>query len=161
MFKYRKLALVLLLVYLISIPASAFGLSKDSETGAFNFFEVDGSGGIKANSTKAIADMNAAQAEIAKSSKSIASGILAICVITSVFFMALNIVKLSRNADNPNERRKAIVGIMVSGITLAGFGGYGLITGILMNLLKAPTFNLAGGVVSGLSSSLLSGMVGM
>lgn len=161
MFKYRKLAFVLLLMYLISIPASAFSLSKDSETGAFNFFEVNGSGNITANSSKPIADMNAAQTEIAVKSKSIASGIIAICVIISIFLFAFNIVKLAKNADNPNERRKAITGIMVSGIAFAGFGGYGTVAGLFMNLLKAPEFSLMGTISSGTVSALLSGMSGV
>lgn len=89
---------------------------------------------ITMHSSKAIDNMDKAQTEIAKNLKSAATGVIAVCILTSIFFLALNILKLTKSADNPNERRKAIVGICVSGAVFIGFGGYGVVTGILLNM---------------------------
>jgi len=131
--KHRKWIIALLLICILSMSVSAFNLPKDG-TGKMIFFAVKDDN-VKAYSSKPINDMDQAQAHIATTSKKVASGVIAICILTSIFIMALNIVKLAQNADNPNERRKAIKGILISGIVFIGFGGYAIVTNILMNFV--------------------------
>lgn len=135
MLHYRRIGLLLLFAYLLSIPAFAFGHVPTKGSGELEFFTVNGSNvEVTAHSSKAINDMDKAQAEIALRLKSVATGVIAVCILTSIFFLALSIIKLTKSADNPNERRKAIVGICVSGAVFIGFGGYSVVTGILLNM---------------------------
>ena len=136
MSKYQRLALLLAVAYLMSAPVFAFGhVPQDGTTGALKFFTIHESDSeIVAHSSKEIDSLEKAQTEIAVKSKTAASGIISICILTSIFFLVLNIVKLTKSADNPNERRTAITGILISSVVFIGFGGYGVVTGILLNL---------------------------
>lgn len=69
--------------------------------------------------------------------KGVAQGILAICTVTALIFLIISIAKLSASSVDsmPMARRKASVGILVSGIALALFGGLSVVVGFFWSFL--------------------------
>lgn len=69
--------------------------------------------------------------------KNVALAILAVCVITSILCLIFAITKLGAAgvADNPRAKNVAMMGILISGIALALFGGLTIVIGFFWNLL--------------------------
>lgn len=69
--------------------------------------------------------------------KSVALAILAVCVITSILCLIFAITKLGAAgvAENPRAKHMAMMGILISGIALALFGGLTIVVSFFWNLL--------------------------
>ena len=65
--------------------------------------------------------------------KILGEAIVALCAITCIIFLIINITKLGAAADNEMARRKAITGILLSGAGVAVFGGLTTVIAILWN----------------------------
>ena len=69
--------------------------------------------------------------------KTIANAILGICGITAIIFFLINIVRLGSVAgSNEMLRRRAIVGLLFSGLALTLLGGLTIVVNFSMNLFK-------------------------
>jgi len=68
--------------------------------------------------------------------KSFAVFISGICTITAIITLVISISKLSVSAENEQLRRKAWMGIVISGVSLALIGGISVIVGIFWNVLR-------------------------
>jgi len=58
---------------------------------------------------------------------------ITMCAATCVMFMALNITKLGQAGDNEAERKKAVAGILYTGLGIAIFGGMDIVLAFLWN----------------------------
>ena len=69
--------------------------------------------------------------------KEVAILILAVCIITTIICLIYNITKLSAAgaSSNPHMKQMAMIGILISGIALALFGGLSIVVGFFWNLL--------------------------
>ena len=55
--------------------------------------------------------------------------------LSMIMFFIFNFIALGNSKGNPQERQKAIAGLIVSGIATAGLGSVTLITGLFYNML--------------------------
>jgi hypothetical protein len=62
-------------------------------------------------------------------------GITGLGVLICLFAMIMQIIKLGASAGNPMEREKALMGILWTGIGIAGCGAAALIFGLAYNIL--------------------------
>ena len=62
----------------------------------------------------------------------------AFAIVTCVIVMVLNITKLSKAGDNPQERSEAMKGILISGVCIGILGSLGLVYAILAVLVLGP-----------------------
>ena len=61
--------------------------------------------------------------------------ITSILTITMFIFMLVQFTKLGASGDNDSARKKAIAGILTTGIATALFGGASIIIGFFWNFL--------------------------
>lgn len=55
--------------------------------------------------------------------------------VSMILFFILNFINLGKSQGNPQERQKAITGLIISGIASAGLGSVTLITTLFYNVL--------------------------
>lgn len=67
--------------------------------------------------------------------KGVITGVLGILTMTMVVFMIIQITKLGAAGDNESSRRKAIMGIITTGIATALLGASTIIVGFFWNML--------------------------
>lgn len=72
--------------------------------------------------------------ELLNKYKVFAIGIAAFAATSMIFVFIMSFMRLGASAGNPNDRKKAITGIMVSGISAALLGGVGILTALLYNI---------------------------
>lgn len=68
--------------------------------------------------------------------KTLAMGLAGICAITCIIYFFISVTKLSTSAGNQMMRRKAIRGLLISGIGLMLFGGGSVVLGIMWGMLR-------------------------
>ena len=68
--------------------------------------------------------------------KGLALFIAGLCTITAIIMFVISISKLSLSADNDQMRRKAWMGIIVSGISIALIGGVSVVVGMFWHFLS-------------------------
>lgn len=57
-------------------------------------------------------------------------------MISMIMFFIFNLINLGNSKGNPQERQKAVTGLIVSGIATAGLGSVTLITSLFYNLMN-------------------------
>ena len=69
--------------------------------------------------------------------KQVAILVLAVCIITAIICLVYNITRLSAAgaSSNPHAKQMALMGILISCIALALFGGLSIVVGFFWNLL--------------------------
>lgn len=69
--------------------------------------------------------------------KGVAQGILAVCAITSLVCLIISITRLSSSSldSAPHARKQALMGLLVSGIALALFGGLSVVVAFFWGFL--------------------------
>jgi len=67
--------------------------------------------------------------------RTIAVAITGILTITMLIFMFIQFTKLGASGDNEMARKKAIMGILTTGIATALFGGATIVIGFFWNVL--------------------------
>lgn len=70
-----------------------------------------------------------------KGFKTIGTAVSGICAITSLIFFVISVARLSTSAGNDMMRSRALKGILISGISLALFGGITVVVGIFWNAI--------------------------
>lgn len=68
--------------------------------------------------------------------KGVIMGVSAIITMTFVVFFVRNIIGFSINADNPNERKKSVTGLLWTGIGLALTSSLTIYLGVIFRALK-------------------------
>ena len=68
--------------------------------------------------------------------KTIATAISGVLTITMLIFLLIQISKLGAAGDNDMARKKAIMGILTTGLATALFGGVTIVVGFFWNILK-------------------------
>jgi len=138
--KSRVMAFLMTLVVVLGMaghmvmPAMASGPSASS--GIFDV--VDGSGGITSSGGGFSTTDNTATsiANIISKYKTVAVALTGVLTITMLIFMLLQFTKLGAAGDNEMARRKAIMGILTTGIATALLGGSTVVIGFFWNAIK-------------------------
>ena len=68
--------------------------------------------------------------------KGIIMGITGLGTLTMVALFIINFIKLGQAANNPNEKSRALSGLLWTGIAAAGLGGVTIFVGLAQGLLK-------------------------
>lgn len=55
--------------------------------------------------------------------------------LSMILFFILNFINLGKSQGNPQERQKAVTGLIITGIATAGLGSVTLITSLFYNML--------------------------
>lgn len=63
------------------------------------------------------------------------AGISGVGAVSMILFFIMNFLKLGATASNPQERSRAIMGLVFSGLAAAGLGAVTFIVGIFFNAL--------------------------
>lgn len=63
------------------------------------------------------------------------AGVSGIGAVSMILFFIINFVKLGATSSNPQERSRAIMGLVFSGLAAAGLGAVTFIVGIFFNAL--------------------------
>ena len=74
--------------------------------------------------------------KVLKEYRTVVIFISGIGTISMILFFILNFINLGKSQGNPQERQKAITGLIISGIASAGLGSVTLITTLFYNVLK-------------------------
>lgn len=61
--------------------------------------------------------------------------VLAFAIITVTLILVINITKLAKARDNPDDRKEAAKGILISGVCLSVLGSIGIIYSILVYVI--------------------------
>ena len=81
-------------------------------------------------------DRGKAFSEILTQYRSVVTFVSGIALISMVLFFIFNLIALGNSKGNPQERQKAITGLIVSGIATAGLGSVTLITTLFYNFIQ-------------------------
>jgi len=96
-----------------------------------DFVSVDASGKITAGANTSAPNMGG----LVKQYKTIATVITSILTITMLIFMLIQFTKLGAAGDNEMARKKAIAGILTTGIATALLGGATIVVGFFWNVI--------------------------
>lgn len=144
MFKSKKITLsrILTVIMLLALCFSTFSVAyaapEDKATSATtsvfdDYVQVDKGGKVT------VADGSDGEAlrlgGVVGKYKSVAVVITSILTITMFIFMLVQFTKLGASGDNDSARKKAIAGILTTGIATALFGGASIIIGFFWNFL--------------------------
>jgi len=68
--------------------------------------------------------------------KGFVTGIFGLAALTMLLFFIKNFVKLGASSSNPQARKEALIGLMLTGLGTAGLGGVAIWVGMFWNLLN-------------------------
>lgn len=74
--------------------------------------------------------------KVLKEYRGVVTFISGIGLVSMIMFFIFNLVALGNSKGNPQERQKAITGLIVSGIATAGLGSVTLITTLFYNMMS-------------------------
>ncbi len=117
--------------------AYAASTTTSSSSGSGDVWDIVGSDG-KVDENNQIIDSNTnnSAATVISKYKTIATAISGILTITMLVFLLIQISKLGAAGDNDIARKKAIMGILTTGLATALFGGVTIVVGFFWNILK-------------------------
>lgn len=96
---------------------------------------VDADGTIKLNQNATEAEQKQTLAKVVSQYRTIASVITGILAVTMFIFMLVQFTKLGAAGDNEQSRKRAIAGILTTGIATALLGGASVVIGFFWNIL--------------------------
>lgn len=73
--------------------------------------------------------------KVLKEYKGVVTFISAIGLVSMILFFIFNLISLGNSKGNPQERQKAITGLIVSGIATAGLGAVNIIVALFYNMI--------------------------
>ena len=139
MTKKISVFLILFLIITMLMPGTKVFAGKDDPTGIGIKYNSDGSLTYGDAYTKNTDQANVWN-EIFTQYKGLIAGITGLATLTMVVLFIMNFVKLAKAGDNPNERNKAISGLLWTGAGAAGLGAVTIFVSLATNLLKGtPT----------------------
>jgi len=120
-------------------PPSAGGGSGGGTgggSGASNkLFDIVGNDGNINSSSEVATQSSDSFATVITKYKSIATAVMGILTITMLIFMLIQFTKLGASGDNEMGRKKAIMGILTTGIATALLGGATIVVGFFWGAL--------------------------
>jgi len=96
---------------------------------------VDENGNIKLNENATDEEQKQTLAKVVNQYRTIASVITGILAVTMFIFMLVQFAKLGAAGDNEQGRKRAIAGILTTGIATALLGGASVVIGFFWNIL--------------------------
>lgn len=136
--------LCMFMIFGMFAPNEALASNKapttESSTNSFDIPEVDltddgkldlGSVGLADGEKK-----GAVFSRILTEYRGIVTFISAIALISMILFFIINLIALGNSKGNPQDRQKAITGLVVSGIATAGLGSVVTITQLFFHMVK-------------------------
>lgn len=133
------MALLLAFTLFVSAnPAIMAPAYADDGGGSGGIFDdiVNNDGSIKEDSDLLQTDPDGSAATLISKYKTIATAISGVLTITMLIFLLIQISKLGAAGDNDMARKKAIMGILTTGLATALFGGVTIVVGFFWNILK-------------------------
>lgn len=129
------------LAYAYTMPGSGTGSGTGTGTGGGGsgnsiFDLVSDNGSINTGSEVATQNTDGGFTTIITKYKSIAVAIMGVLTITMLIFMLIQFTKLGAAGDNEMARKKAIMGILTTGIATALLGGATIIVGFFWGALN-------------------------
>ena len=121
------------LAYAYDPPGGGGGGGGGAASSLFDL--VDDSGAINSSSEVAQQNTDGSFTTVITKYKAIAVAIMGILTITMLIFMLLQFTKLGAAGDNEMARKKAIMGILTTGIATALLGGATIIVGFFWGAL--------------------------
>lgn len=121
--------------YVPGSGGSGSGTSGTGSTSGSIFDLVGDDGGINSSSDVAQQNTDGSFTTIITKYKAIAVAIMGILTITMLIFMLIQFTKLGAAGDNEMARKKAIMGILTTGIATALLGGATIIVGFFWGAL--------------------------
>ena len=67
--------------------------------------------------------------------KGVVTFITGIALVSMIMFFVFNLISLGNSKGNPQERQKAITGLVVSGVATAGLGAINIIVALFYNMI--------------------------
>ena len=130
--RQRLLAAGLLccMLFLFVFPESAFAADN-------GIFDIVNGEGRHTSGAGGITDDDGSQSIelVITKYKTIATAIMGVLTITMLIFMLIQFTKLGAAGDNEIGRKKAIMGILTTGIATALLGGATIVVGFFWNLV--------------------------
>ena len=74
--------------------------------------------------------------KVLKEYRGVVTLVSGIGTLSMIMFFIMNFIALGNSKGNPQERQKAINGLIISGIATAGLGSVTMIVGLFYNMLK-------------------------
>lgn len=136
-FPKRATAIFMVLLLAICLTATAVRLTAPAAYANDVWGIVGDDGSINTDSDVINSDANDSQKTVISQYKTIATTITGILTITMIIFMIIQITKLGAAGDNEVARKKAIMGILTTGIATALFGGLTIVVGFFWNILMS------------------------
>lgn len=115
------------------------GKTDTTSSSGTNIFDVIGDDGQVVNNGGGFnTDEDSGQSitTIITKYKTIATAIMGILTITMLIFMLIQFTKLGAAGDNEMQRKRAIMGILTTGIATALLGGATVVVGFFWNAVK-------------------------
>lgn len=116
--------------------------NNNGGSGIFDLVSDDGS--IDSSSDVAQKNTDGGFSTVITKYKSIAVALMGILTITMLIFMLIQFTKLGAAGDNEMARKKAIMGILTTGIATALLGGATLVVGFFWGALNGSDAGTAG-----------------
>lgn len=140
--KTRVKSLFLTLIMMLAMSGGnpfslvAYATGPTGSTNPNDIFNiVSDSGEINTSSSVAQQNTNGSFSTIITKYRSIATAIMGILTITMLIFMLIQFTKLGAAGDNEMARKKAIMGILTTGIATALLGGATIVVGFFWGAL--------------------------
>lgn len=128
---------VLLMTFVspLSVYASEGGGSTVDDGIAGSTVEIDSEGRITYSGDLATGADGSAWTRLISKYRYFIAGISGIGTVSMILFFIINFVKLGAQSTNPQERSRAIMGLVFTGLAAAGLGAVTFIVGIFFNAL--------------------------
>lgn len=129
-------ALVVISSFALFSPVEAHASSKNKDTGiSGSTVEISSDGTITYGGDLATGADGSAWTKLIEKYRFFIAGISGIGAVSMILFFVINFVKLGATSSNPQERSRAIMGLVFSGLAAAGLGAVTFIVGIFFNAL--------------------------
>lgn len=135
--KLKKFVMSLLVVFMMAGTFEPTLVSaSNNKYNTIPSIQIDTSTGNIKDGLESSADKGKALNKILYEYRGIVTFISGIGMISMIMFFIFNLINLGNSKGNPQERQKAVTGLIVSGIATAGLGSVTLITSLFYNLMS-------------------------
>ena len=132
--KYIKnLLIIFICIFSFSLATSNVTYATNSPSIRFN---VDGTVSVKDEDGNALKSKETALNEVLTETRTFVVFFSGIGSLTAIACFILNFINLGNSKGNPEGRKKAVNGLIVSGIATAGLGSVTLVTQLFYNMIS-------------------------
>lgn len=117
-------------------PVEAHANGKNNDTGiSDSTVEVKSDGTVTYSGDLATGADGSSWTKLISKYRFFIAGVSGIGAVSMILFFIINFMKLGATSANPQERSRAIMGLVFSGLAAAGLGAVTFIVGIFFNAL--------------------------